>query len=363
MGGFTQPLYPEPSADAAKIQGDRVSTANPTAGQVLAWNAATELYEPVTPTVTPEASETVQGKIEIATAAEVQTGTDTARAVVPSALAAWWTWVKTQAQTIAGNWTFNGILTAPNQTDGSGSNVMTRDLADSRMPSSAFYCIRDDFTTGGTTSGTIGYLRWNLTNGTSGSISCAGASHASPRIGVVRLTTSSAASGEGGALHLAFPSSASPSSFSAFSWTLEAILAPVATTNISIRAGIIAVPQNAGNDSSSASRGVYVRYDTAAGDTNWMGVIGALNGSEVRRTVSLGVAPSAGTFVRFNIRRISATQYGFSVNGGAETTLPITAGDTNYDVAAQPCVAVTTRTTGAASCDVDFYSVYAPISR
>lgn len=53
-------------------------------------------------------STTTAGKIETGTDAEVQTGSASNLAVVPSALSAWWTWVKTQAQTVAGNWTFNG---------------------------------------------------------------------------------------------------------------------------------------------------------------------------------------------------------------------------------------------------------------
>lgn len=51
--------------------------------------------------VVPDASTTTKGKIEIATNAEVQTGTDTDRAVVPSALTAWWTNIKTLTQTFA----------------------------------------------------------------------------------------------------------------------------------------------------------------------------------------------------------------------------------------------------------------------
>jgi hypothetical protein len=50
------------------------------------------------------ASDTAAGKIEVATDAEVQTGTDSARAIVPSALAAWWTWIKSQAQIITEDW-------------------------------------------------------------------------------------------------------------------------------------------------------------------------------------------------------------------------------------------------------------------
>ena len=67
-----------------------------------------------------------------ATDAEVQTGTGS-KSVVVSALTAWWTWVKTQAQTFAGNLTLEGTAnTAPNQTAASGSSVMTRSLVDIR---------------------------------------------------------------------------------------------------------------------------------------------------------------------------------------------------------------------------------------
>lgn len=53
-----------------------------------------------------------KGALAIATNGEVQTGTDSLKAVVSSSLGAWWTWVKTQAQTIAGNWNFTGNVTA-----------------------------------------------------------------------------------------------------------------------------------------------------------------------------------------------------------------------------------------------------------
>lgn len=52
-----------------------------------------------------------KGVVELATDAETQAGTDTARPVPVSALAAWWTWVKTQAQTFTGNLTVNGNTT------------------------------------------------------------------------------------------------------------------------------------------------------------------------------------------------------------------------------------------------------------
>lgn len=59
----------------------------------------------------PNASETIQGVVEEGTDAELQAGTAAggtgARLFVnPFKLATWWTWVKTQAATISGAWTF-----------------------------------------------------------------------------------------------------------------------------------------------------------------------------------------------------------------------------------------------------------------
>lgn len=82
------------------------------------------------------ATSDAEGLLEIATNAETQTGADAARAVVPSALAAWWTWVKTQTQTIAAAWTwsanqtFNGTSnTMPNQSSlSSAASLVNRAL-------------------------------------------------------------------------------------------------------------------------------------------------------------------------------------------------------------------------------------------
>jgi hypothetical protein len=60
-----------------------------TSGQVLAWNTAVSLYQPVTPGTSPaSASTTVQGIVELADNTETQTGTDATRAVTPAGLAA-----------------------------------------------------------------------------------------------------------------------------------------------------------------------------------------------------------------------------------------------------------------------------------
>lgn len=70
------------------------------------------------------------GAVQLATDAEIQTGTDTAKAVRPSGLAAWWTWIKTQAQTFASNLTVNGNATLG---DAAGDEAVIND-DDPRAP-------------------------------------------------------------------------------------------------------------------------------------------------------------------------------------------------------------------------------------
>ncbi len=163
MDGILQ-MFPESGNDAAKAQGIPISTVDPTNGQVLVYNSTTRQYEPgaVTPSA---ASETVSGIVELATDAETQTGTDTSRAIVPSSLSAWWTNIKTLAQTFAGNLTLNGTANvANNQLASSGGALMTRDLVDRRM-SPSFVYFRDDFLYGSGTGG-YGETRWDASAAT-----------------------------------------------------------------------------------------------------------------------------------------------------------------------------------------------------
>jgi hypothetical protein len=50
------------------------------------------------------------GPVNIANDTEMQAGTDNTKAATPLAVKNWWTWIKTQAATIAGNWNFTGTL-------------------------------------------------------------------------------------------------------------------------------------------------------------------------------------------------------------------------------------------------------------
>lgn len=73
--------------------------------------AAVPTFRSLVATDLPAATTSAQGASVLASDAEIQTGSDTAKVVRPSGLAAWWTWVKTQAQTLASNLTVNGNTT------------------------------------------------------------------------------------------------------------------------------------------------------------------------------------------------------------------------------------------------------------
>lgn len=138
------------------------------------------------------------GVSQLATDTEIQTGTDTAKVVRVSGLSAWWTWIKTQAATIAGAWTFSGPLTAsgnltvngnttlgdasgdsltinagtisaPNASGTSSDSLAKVGTLDTRYgPASvtasvpAELSLRDYFVSGTNTSGQIGSLGWTL---------------------------------------------------------------------------------------------------------------------------------------------------------------------------------------------------------
>lgn len=139
----------------------------------------------------PTATTNSIGASQLATDTEIQTGTDTAKTVRVSGLAAWWTYVKGLAQTFLGNVTVNGntILgdaagdeavindddpRAPNLTSATYASaaddkvLINGNVGEARYgPSSVItvpstLSLADYFLTGGTTSGTIGKLGWTM---------------------------------------------------------------------------------------------------------------------------------------------------------------------------------------------------------
>lgn len=92
----------------------------------------------------PTASTSQKGIAQFASDGEIQTGTDTSKVVRVSGLAAWWAWVKTQAQTLAGNVTLGsssgnaheikGAITASHATATGASNIANVGALDGRYP-------------------------------------------------------------------------------------------------------------------------------------------------------------------------------------------------------------------------------------
>jgi hypothetical protein len=89
------------------------STNTTTLGTITtgAWQGST-----IAGSYLPTATTNAPGIIQIATDIEIQTGTDSGKSAPPSGLAAWWTWIKTQAQTFTGVMTFSSGVTMTEQT-------------------------------------------------------------------------------------------------------------------------------------------------------------------------------------------------------------------------------------------------------
>jgi microcystin-dependent protein len=83
-----QKVHDRAHAIASETDHSDIDNANKADGRVLVWRDASSAHvyeDPAAASVDP-ASETVQGKVELATAAETDTGTDNARAVHPAGL-------------------------------------------------------------------------------------------------------------------------------------------------------------------------------------------------------------------------------------------------------------------------------------
>lgn len=167
-----------------------------TAASPLTVNGASSANMSANITIaTGNATDTTPGVLRLATDAESVAGTSNSTAVPPSGLGAWWAsaWAaaKSAAQTITGNWTFSGMLAAGNATvagnltanattpilpnatgitqrgysmafpSASGTLISTGNIEDYALLTTASF-MRDDFGSGGTSSGTVGQLGWTV---------------------------------------------------------------------------------------------------------------------------------------------------------------------------------------------------------
>ncbi|MEZ5356546.1 MAG: hypothetical protein R2762_28255 [Bryobacteraceae bacterium] len=232
----------------------------------------------------------------------------------------------------------------------------------------------EDFLTGNVTSGNLGAMGISRNSvGTSGSVSYPASPAGHP--GVLRLTTAAtASSGEwisAGSVFSPYFSVAS-ADWAATEWDVQAILSPGANSttlsNLRMRTGL-------GNGASTAtgSLGIFVRYDTALGDTTLRyqicGSVGgcglAASGAD-SQVADSGVTPVAGAWYRIRIRRVSngvggnPTVY-FTINESNQRTFCASGCDAT--LTAMPTVGnlilqvgYFTDTAAAKSCDIDWFA-------
>lgn len=274
---------------------------------------------------TPAASESVTGKVFLASASDVTTGTNNNKAVTPAGV---------QVALAAG--------------------VVTPTALAQNLISPTYFSIRDDFFhPSSTTSGSIGALGWTITGSTGAAVT--GQSLDYPNPGVIRLTTGGTSNFDAG-LAVNQPSATGPINLMAQNFDSYFVVRVSGTTNIDTKIGFAASGGSGTlNEAGSAGRGVFFRYRSSLGDTGWTAMVHGWSGTEIIQTGSVSMAmPSSSSFQTLRIRQITATTVGFSVNGGTQVVMSSTVG--NLDPR-RPSIAVSTGTNAAAHVDVDFFSL------
>jgi hypothetical protein len=138
-------------------------------------------------------------------------------------------------------------------------------------------------------------------------------------------------------------------------WQIDFILSLPTPTNVCVTAGVAASfttdpPTNA----------MYVRYDTAAGDTQFTWVTNSDFGGTTTSVLN-SVTPIAGNFYHFRIRSLVVDTVLFSVNGGPETAISTSI---PFDAAsAFPFLQVIARSTTNEAVSLDFFSMTAQTGR
>lgn len=200
--------------------------------------------------------------------------------------------------------------------------------------SQMFVC--DDFASATYNNGTIGDLGWAFTGGT-----VTGQAAEANHPGIVRRDTS-AVSGTTASLSARWAASAGtflPAEFFDLTWIVRLNTNDANTT---VRIGV-------GNDITSTGivNGMYLEKLDA--DTNWFFVSRA---SSTQTRTDSGVA--VGTdWVRLRIRRTGASAIGYSLNGGAETTI-----STNIPTASlMPGLHIVNSAVASKTIDVDYFDL------
>lgn len=205
---------------------------------------------------------------------------------------------------------------------------------------------KDDFLIGTATSGSIGEMGW--TSG--GWNTVASVNGGTGRPGCMRL---SAPATSGTVCFLQAKEAVSTGMSTSDAYELTFILRPAPTStmvNADWRVGLLSNPAVAATGA-GATNGVFAEYGAA--DANWQ--ITYRNASAQVSRVDTGVAiPTANTFVRIKIRRISSTSIGFTLGSAAEVVVTVSA---VAGIAVMPCIQVVPGENVAKVLDLDYVSV------
>jgi hypothetical protein len=203
------------------------------------------------------------------------------------------------------------------------------------IPSMANTSVKDDFFVGSNTSSTIGELRWTLTNG-SATAQAAEVNHP----GIMRIATS-AVINTFVSLRLSGGSTAlvDPDDFFDLYWLVRVNTVDANTT---VRLGL-------GNNSAGnpPTDGIYI--EKLAADTSWFGVTRAA--SSETRTAALATVTAG--WVKLRMRRVSATQIGFTVDNAAE----VLATATITGVASCALAQITNTAAADKTVDLDYFAL------
>jgi hypothetical protein len=193
----------------------------------------------------------------------------------------------------------------------------------------------DDFLSGPLTSGQIGKLGWQFTNGTIAAID-AEANHP----GIVRRSSSSTAN----QMCPLFPVANAirqilPADTFSVTWIVRLGLAD---TETGVRVGLTARA-----DSNPPSDGIY--FEKLPADTAWFRVTRA--GAVETRTTT-GIA-ATGAWAKLRVRRLNASTIGFTIDGAAEQTVTATI----PTIALIPWVQVWTSTANVKNLEIDLFAL------
>lgn len=231
-------------------------------------------------------------------------------------------------------------------TDNGAEN--TYDLTWSPGPDIVWY--HEEFGVQGAVSGDVGALGWSTMN-LSGASSLSIQPGVWPNLGLFSLTTGSIA-GNGSAIFLDSGSSASApfGSLGANApWEAFWVFKVDNTVDVRLRIGLCNSP------TSVPANGMWLRYDTTEGDTEF---VYEARASGVSSTIASGVAANTG-FHKLRIRSNASGSVLFVLDSGAEQTVSSNVPTANMDA----CAVIVTNASAGRTLTLDHFSFKARVNR